>query len=169
MATTYDEQRPAAEDLPPLPRPWHGVAEPPRRGCGRPLFAGCGCLVVGFLGLLLLVQWQREAIMDWSVRVGQDSLLSLTDGNLNDAQRNRVDQAFATFRAAVGNGSVDFETATELNRRWNQVLRDADGSALEWQDILPLIEALEALETAPRQRGPTVTPSPERGRPGEVA
>ncbi len=150
----HDAPRPAAEDLPPLPRPWRPAGSAPRIGCARPFLAGCGCLAFVLVGLLAVAQWQSAAIMDWTVGWWQSTLVELTEDNLNDAQRNRVQGAFDGLRRALENGSVDWSTATEINRIWTSMLRQSGGAALTWPQILPLIERLERLETAPSDGGP---------------
>jgi hypothetical protein len=119
------------------------------------------------LVLLAVAQWKSSDILDWTVGWWESTLVSLTEDGLNEAQRTRVSGAFDSLRTALAEGSVDWETASEVNRTWTNILGSTQGKPLTWEQILPLIERLEALSDGARR--PSSTPPSETKPPGALA
>ena len=137
----------AEYELPPLPRPFRPTLQG-GGGCGRPAAMGCGCLGLVVFSALLIVQWQQHRLLDWSVSYWQRTLLEATEDGLSSAEKVRVDKAFRRFRDALGASSVPWSEAMAINQSWTEILAAERSEALTFEQILPLIEKLEALPVA---------------------
>ncbi len=135
------------------PQPFSdGPLEAPGGGCGRPLLIGCAIAAVLMGLLLLVVLWNARDLMPalfrWSLDQFEQQIEERLPDDLGEAERRRLAAAFDLVTAAVEDGSAD---PAALQRLQGRLLDVARSGALSREQVLDLIEALEAVagERAP--------------------
>ena len=122
-----------------------------RPGCSRGLWLGCGLLLVlfAFGGVLLVVK--APDFLDWIMRQTEEQIVANLPPDVSEEERQRLTEEMARCRQAIESGQVDPLAVRELQGELVAVSRKLP-DRLTREDVLRLIETLEAFNAAARDR-----------------
>ena len=154
-----EPQSPGAEQ----PQPFSDSPKDAPGGCSKPLLVGCALIVV-LLGLLLLgAFWRAKDLMPtlfgWALDQFEQQIAGSLPEDLDEAERQRLADAFDAATRAVEEGTADPVALQQLQSRLMSVARSG---SLTREEVLGLVEALEAVageRAPPPAREPAPAPA----------
>ena len=152
------------------PQPFAEAPGDPPGGCSRPLLVGCGLAVV-LAGLVLLVLlWKAQdlipATVRWALAQFEQQVAGMLPDDVSEAERQRLADAFDAATDALADGSAD---PAALQRLQGQLMDVARAGSLTREQVLGLIEALEAVAGERAPPPPAEPPAATDGIPEPLA
>jgi hypothetical protein len=153
-----------SEPTPPpgAPQPFASAPIEPRAGgCGKPVFIGCGVVLVvlGILGVLFVVK--AKDLLVWSLERAKTGITANLPADVTDADRQRFEAAFAAAASNIRAGKMDPAALQRLQRRLMQAVQKPQGQ-LTREEFLALTSAFEQLGgiARPVEETPAAEPAP---------
>jgi hypothetical protein len=146
----------------PVPEPFGSAPIKPRAGgCGKPLFTGCGIVLV-LLGVAAIVFIIRaKDLLVWSLGKVKAAVEQNLPPDVTAADRERFDVAFAAAGRAIRAGRAQPKPLQELQGELLRVIQKQKGE-LTRDDLVRLTEVLERVggigpeeEAAPPAESPS--------------
>src|SRR5688572_9503596 len=151
---------------PVAPQPFASAPIEPRAGgCGKPVFVGCGVVLVllGIAGVLFVVK--AKDLLVWSLEKAKGGITAKLAPDVTAADRERFETAFAAAASNIRAGKMDPAALQRLQRRLMQAV-DPQGGQVAREEFLDLIRAFEELGgLAPPAPEAVPTPGPAQSQP----
>ena len=152
---------------PGAPQPFASAPIEPRAGgCGKPVFIGCGVVLVvlGILGVLFVVK--AKDLLVWSLERAKTGITANLPADVTDADRERFEAAFAAAASNIKAGKMDPAALQRLQRRLMQAVQKPQGQ-LTREEFLALTSAFEQLGgiARPVEEPPAAEPAPAPAPP----
>lgn len=145
------------------PEPFAGqAAEAGGGGCGKPVWIGCGVLLV-LIGVLVVVfMFKSKDLFRWSIERVESNIMDKLPESTTPAEKARLTAAFSGAINAVTEGKANPADIEELQAALVRAAQSAK-SGLSHQDLQDLTIALEKVAgIAPPTKN---APSPEKQKP----
>ncbi len=164
----------APSDLPDLPEPFAAGPVSPKlpsaggSGCTKVGLLGCGVLILLFgLGMMVLM-FKANDLMSWVFGKLEAEIERGLPADLTPAERERLDQAFTAFYAALESGEIDPSALQRLQGKLMELSADIESGLTREQvnDLSRSLEGVAGLESAP---GPADEAPSEEAPSEEVA
>jgi len=154
--------------LPPMPptRPFSPEERPTSGGCSKPLWIGCGVLVV-LLGISVIVMaFKAKDLFAWAMGQLQSEVVAALPADVTDAERDRLEAAFVAAVARIRSGEFDAAKLQLLQGKLQEAASKAGAHQLKREDVVALTAGLEDLAgLAPvPDAEPAASPPPEPQR-----
>src|SRR5688500_14627840 len=130
---------------PVAPQPFASAPIEPRAGgCGKPVFVGCGVVLVllGIAGVLFVVK--AKDLLVWSLDKAKGGITAKLAPDVTAADRERFETAFAAAASNIKAGKMDPAALQRLQRRLMQAV-DPQGGQVSREEFLDLTRAFEEL------------------------
>jgi len=130
---------------PVAPQPFASAPIEPRAGgCGKPVFVGCGVVLVvlGIAGVLFVVK--AKDLLVWSLDKAKGGITAKLAPDVTAADRERFETAFAAAASNIKAGKMDPAALQRLQRRLMQAV-DPQGGQVSREEFLALTGAFEEL------------------------
>ncbi len=132
------------------------------RGCAWMVGIGCGLLLLVALGLIAVMAVNGDRLLAWSLRQFEEQILVDAPEDFDQAQRDELEQAFATARERVAAGEVDPQSLQSFQSMMLELAFKPAAERSE-EDYQRLIDALHRLAgedpaEAPHEAEPESTP-----------
>jgi len=139
------------------------------RGCSKPLFIGCGALLVllGICAIVFVVK--APALFEWWLRVVEQKVMTVVPDDVTPDERAALQKGFADLGGVFRHGGQpDAHYLQPFQSKLMQIVGKPKGQVTR-QEILDLTRILEqtagkkpvpAPEGAPPEPSPPSTPSP---------
>lgn len=134
------------------------------RRAGRVALVGCGValLLVGVAAVVFLLQ--ADDFVGWVFGSVEETLIERLPPDLPDAERERLEEAFADAVARLGSGEGDPEAMRRLQAELTAVVRASGDRPLTREEVAEITAVLEAV--AGPERDPDAPPTAVPGARG---
>jgi hypothetical protein len=161
-----------SEPTPPQlpPQPFAPTPRPTSSGCGKAALVGCGVLLLLLgIGAVVFVVKAKE-LLGWSMRRMQEQILSRLPDDVTEAERERLERAFAAAGRKATAGEID---PVALQRLQREMVSLTQGE-LTRERVLEVTATLEEIagttapdgsESPPAEAPPAETAPEEVGSP----
>lgn len=123
-------------------------------GCSRIGLIGCGALVL-LLGVAAMVFLMKAGdLFAWAMAKFEAEITKALPEDFSDAERRRLQEAFAGAAEAVRRGEADTLALQRLQERLRTSLLRESGQRLTRDEALELIEVLEAVAAGRPREAP---------------
>lgn len=141
------------------PRPFRPEAPASRGGCSKPLWIGCGALIV-LLGISVLVMVVKaKDLFAWAMGQLQAQVVSALPPEMTPEERSRLEKAFSVSVEKVRAGTFDAAKLQSLQGTLQHAASEAGAHRLTRDEALKLLNDLEAFAgIAPTEGGETAAP-----------
>lgn len=156
---------------PSAPRPFDAQPKPAPTGCSTPLLVGCGILAILLgIGAIVFVM-KAKSLLAYTMTKLQEQVVAALPEEVTEAERERLEAAFAAAIARVRGGEMDPAQLQTMQSKLVAAAERAPRGALTAADVGSLTQALEAFAAGPAAApeapaetvppGPTPAPGPE--------
>jgi hypothetical protein len=146
---------------PGAPQPFASAPIEPRAGgCGKPVFVGCGVVLVllGIAGVVFVVK--AKDLLVWSLEKAKGGITAKLAPEVTEADRERFETAFAAAASNIKAGKMDPAALQRLQRRLMETVQKPQGQVTR-EEFLALTSAFEQLGgLAPPEAGEPAAPPP---------
>lgn len=128
---------------PPSPRPFGPAPRAVRAGCGRPVWIGCGVLLVllGVAAIAFVVK--AKDLLAWTMGELRTQVVNALPAEVTAEERARLDRGFEAAAARIRRGEVELPALKALQRQLTRAAEKAPRGQLTHDDVLDLLSALE--------------------------
>lgn len=142
-----NEPSPAPPIVP--PRPFDDAPRATPGGCGRPVLIGCGLAAI-LLGIGAIVfVLKAKSLLIYTMEQLKGQVVAAMPAEVTDAERARLDSAFAAAAARIRTGEIDPAALQSLQGKLMAVAEKAPRRAVSREDVLELTEALDRFGSGP--------------------
>jgi hypothetical protein len=130
---------------PGAPQPFASAPIEPRAGgCGKPVFVGCGVVLVllGIAGVIFVVK--AKDLLVWSLEKAKGGITANLPPDVTAADRERFETAFAAAAGNIKAGKMDPAALQRLQRRLMETVQKPQGQVTR-EEFLDLTRAFEEL------------------------
>ncbi|HSM14062.1 MAG TPA: hypothetical protein VLA66_08330 [Thermoanaerobaculia bacterium] len=147
-------------------RPFAPARAGASRGCGRPVWFGCGAVLVllGIAAIVFVVK--AKDLLAWGMERIEAEVMATLPDDLTPEERARLERGFDAALEKISLGEVEPPALNALQKQLVQAAEKANERTLTRDDALDLLSALErvgGLLEAEAEPGPSAG-----GEPGEA-
>ncbi len=141
------------------PSPFRPEPRISRGGCSKPLWIGCGALVV-LLGISVLVMVVKaKDLFAWAMGQLQSQVVAALPAEMSQEERGRLEKAFAASVEKVRTGAFDAAKLQTLQGTLQHAASEAGAHRLTRDEALQLIDRLEEFSgLVSPEKGPPAGP-----------
>jgi len=156
---------PGAPTPPFEPRPFDPGATKSPSGCQKPLLFGCLglALLLGIAAIVFVVNAQR--ILAFAMGQLRTQVVRMLPLDTTDAERERLDEAFDEAIARIRAKQIDPVALQALQKQLVEAARAGGERRMSHEQLLELIEALDAFNGRPPAMPPADAPPPLAPQP----
>lgn len=147
-------------------RPFEPAPRKGPAGCAKPLWIGCGALLLLLgIGAIVFVVKSKD-ILAWGMERIETEVMAALPSDVTAEERGRLERGFDAALEAVGRGEVEPPALNALQKQLVNAAEKASSRELSRDDALDLLSALERVagllpgEEEPDPVGAAAEPGP---------